>query len=81
MEKILEKDLDRQKNIKILYVLSMVIIIFYRHHNICDAFQYTTLLNDNKFDNILPRINLNNSGIPNKSEIFNSRELYITDVN
>ena len=79
MKKILLKDLDQQKNIKILFALSMMIIIFYRH-SIYEDNQYTTLFNENKFDKIIPRINLNNSGIPNKSEIFSSQELYITNT-
>ena len=75
-----EKEFNYSNNLKILFVLSMMIIIIHRPNNMDEGFQSTTFLKRSKFDNILPRIKLNTFQIPSLTQIFNSRELYINDT-
>ena len=67
------------KIFKILFILSLIITVHF-------AF-FTNILNqilfietESKFNNIFPKININDTEIPNKTEIFNSRKLFITDA-
>ena len=67
------------KIFKILFILSLITTVHF-------AF-FTNILNqilfietESKFNNIFPKININDTEIPNKTEIFNSRKLFITDA-
>ena len=58
----------------------MIIIIINNPYNKFDDINIDTFEGKIKFKNFLPRINLNESSIPNIKEIFESRELYIGDT-
>ena len=69
-----------KKNYKILFLLTMNFIIIYTTNKIYEDIEFTSIFYDNKFDKILPRINLNISKAPNLNDLFKSRKLYIPDT-
>ena len=62
---------------KIFFQISIIIIIINNPYNKFDDINIDTFEGKIKFKNFLPRINLNESSIPNIKEIFESRELII----
>ena len=66
------------RNYKILFFLSILTIIYITYYKYID-FQLIISNNRTKFDNILPKLNLNASEIPSIDDIFRSRELFIGD--
>ena len=67
------------KIFKILFILSLIITVHFAFFtNI--LYQILFIETESKFNNIFPKININDTEIPNKTEIFNSRKLFITDA-
>ena len=70
---------SNNKILKILFILSIIIAVHFAFFiNILD--QILLIETESKFNNIFPKININDTEIPNKTEIFNSRKLFITDA-
>ena len=70
---------SNNKILKILFILSLIITVhFALFTNI--LYQIFFIEAESKFNNIFPKININDTEIPNKTEIFNSRKLFITDA-
>ena len=65
---------------KFFFQISLIIIIINNPYNKFDDINIDKFEEKIKFKNFLPRINLNESSIPNIKEIFESRELYIGDT-
>ena len=72
------KKFIKYKKYKILFILSIFVIIYITYYKYID-FQLIIPNKRTKFDSILPKINLNTSGIPSIDDIFRSRELFIGD--
>ena len=69
---------NKKYRFKFLFFLSILTIIYITYYKYID-FQLIISNNRTKFDNILPKLNLNTSEIPNIDDIFRSSELYIGD--
>ena len=54
----------------------LLVILLHKFNN--SHYLLDVLVNKNDFDNILPKIKLNDSRIPTKTELFKSRQLFIT---
>ena len=84
-KRFLRKKRNKKYNIIILSFLIISIILFiiyfiFHHFNIeKNIYNYTNY--KKKFNNILPKISLENNKAPSLEEIFNSRTLYISDAN
>ena len=62
------------KILEILFILSLIITVHFAF------FTNIFIETESRFNNIFPKININDTEIPNKTEIFNSRKLFITDA-
>ena len=76
----INKKYSPKMNYKILFLLTMNFIIIYTTIKIYEDIEFSSIFYDNKFDKILPRINLNISEAPNLNDLFKSRKLYISDT-
>lgn len=75
---MLELIVSHIKNIKFNFRFIFIIVIYITYKNLVFLELNKKKYKPN-FDNILPKLNLNEDKIVNKSEIFKSRELFIND--
>ena len=75
---IINKTRYEKYRFKLLFILSIIAVIYITYYKYID-FQLIISNDRIKFDDILPKINLNTSEIPNIDDIFRSSELYIGD--
>ena len=69
--------MSEYKFFKILFFLC--VFTFLVIHNINNLIPLFNPYINNNFDDILPRINLNDNSVPSKEEIFKNRELFISN--
>ena len=69
---------SHKNNIKFNFLLYFIIVICITYNKFI-FFSNDSLNSKTHFNNILPKVKLNDTKIPNKTEIFKSRELFIND--
>ena len=79
------KNKDENKIVKFFIILIMALTVIFIFKKNKGNYFYNNIKYNNKykdyFENIFPKINLENKTIPSLEEIFNSRILYISDIN